>query len=60
MGIIKRIVNKRNLKAWERLQKEALRNLTKYDSEKDGGVYWYWAMVYDYYTKKCEECRSKI
>lgn len=60
MGIIKRIINKRNLRAWEKLQKEALKNLKKYDPEKDGGVYWYWTQVYDYYTAKCDECRSKI
>ena len=58
MGIIKRIINKRNLRAWEKLQKEALRNLHKYDSEKDTIMYRYWARVYDYYTIQCEKCRT--
>lgn len=60
MGIIKRIINKRNLRAWEKLQKEALKNLKKYDSEKDGDLYWYWAIVYDYYTIQCVKCRSEM
>lgn len=58
MGIIKRIINKRNLRAWKKLQKEALRNLKKYDSEKDTIMYRYWTRVYDYYTRQCEECRT--
>lgn len=34
MNIIKRIINKRNLKAWQELRKEALRNLRKHRSKK--------------------------
>ena len=58
MGIIRRIINKRNLRAWKKLQKEALRNLRKYDSEKDGMMYRYWTWVYDYYTRQCEKYRA--
>lgn len=60
MGIIKRIVNKRNLRAWKKLQKEALKNLKKYDSEKDVVMCRYWIKVYDFYSKQCEKCRSEI
>ena len=58
MGIIKRIINKRNLRAWEKLQKEALQNLKKYDSEKDTIMYRYWTRVHAYYTRQCEKCRT--
>jgi hypothetical protein len=60
MGIIKRIINKRNLKAWEKLQKEALQNLKKHDPEKDSFAYKYWDWVYHYYTIQCFKCRSKM
>lgn len=58
MGIIKRINNKRNLRAWEKIQKEALKNLKKYDSEKDTIMYRYWARVCDFYTRQCEKYRT--
>lgn len=60
MGIIKQIINKRNLRAWEKLQKEALRNLRKYDSKKDCFMYRYWNHVYHYYTIQCVKCRSEM
>ena len=58
MNIIKRIVNKRNLKAWQKLRKEALQNLRKHRSKKDSKPYKYWDMVHDYYTRQCEKYKT--
>ena len=58
MNILKRIINKRNLKAWQELRKEALRKRKKYRAKKDSKEYKYWDMVYDYYTRQCEKYKT--